>query len=271
MAQNGLFPVTYGRYGNRYWKRFTSYEFAANQSNCAIVFDEIAQAAAAFPIVFNATELGVEPIALLSLSANTPNPFVSQNGRWMAAYVPSFIRCHPFVADPVNCETDRDPAYRLIVNETSGLITNDPNHEAFFNDKGGLSPALKEVQTFLQTLAAARLRTRRLCKKLQDLGLLDPIDTFGGVRLPSEALAISSSRLEHLSHSEKVHLFDCGVVRLIHAHQVSLSHCTWLRQAQLQRKQSQRSEKYTENLDISGFLSAVANAQNDDFLGTYGV
>lgn len=271
MAQNGLFPVTFGRYGHRYWKRFTSYEFAAYQTICAIVVDEIEQAAAAFPIVFNETERGVEPIALLSLSANTANPFVSRDGRWMAAYVPSILRCHPFAADPVTYNAGRAIEHHLVVDETSGLITSSPNFEAFFDNHDELSNALKEVQTFLQTLVAARLKTQKICKKILDLALLDPIGDIGGVSLPSNMLAISTLRLEHLSHFERTQLFECGALRLIYAHQVSLSHCTWLHQAQMQKELLEGAEKYTENSDISSFLSAMANAQNDDFLGTNGV
>lgn len=272
MVQNGLVPVTFARHGRIYWRRFTSYEFAVDRADCAIVHQEALQAASAFPIVFKRDLVGFEPYVILSFFAGMPTPFVSQDGRWMAAYVPSDLRCFPFRAEPVGrASADSKPLFQLCVDEASGLISNDPDDETFFDQTGTLSPVLQEVQAFLRRRAAAREATQTLCQIVDDLGLFEPFAAHEGIDLAPGTFAVSTQRISSLSHAEKLRLVDSGALQLIHAHQVSLSHCRWIAQAQQQLLQQKSQVKYTKNLEISSFLHAIANAQIDDFLGTNGV
>jgi len=266
MAQNGLFPVTYTRHGHRYWKRFTSYEFFANRTECAVVAEEIQKAAATFPIVFAKTERGMEPQVLLSLRTGWPCPFVSQDGRWMASYVPSSLRCYPFQAKRMpKGKTGGAERFQLYVDESSGFVTRNPKDEMFFESDGRLSDELSEAQAFLTAYVTAREVTSKLCRTMASLDLFEPAEPVGAVDLPGESFRISPSRLQKLTQAEKLVLLDSGAFGLIHAHQISLSHCEWLLQAQQQLAQRRDLEKYTENSDLSGFLHAMANAQNDDF------
>ncbi|WP_170405299.1 SapC family protein [Ruegeria arenilitoris] len=272
MAQNGLVPVTAARHGHQYWKRFTSYEFATNRADCAIVLQEAPQIAAAFPIVFRETGEGVEPRAVLSLKDDMPTPFVSQEGRWLATYVPSELRSHPFQAQPLGQNTpDGSTLFQLNVDETSGLLSTNPRDEPFFDLAGILSPALRDVQRYLQTRVAAHETTLELCQTLRAMGLFEPAESHDEITLPSGTLGISPLRLKKLSQAEKLKLLDSGAFLLIHAHQISRCHFAWLARAQQQLAEQNSQQKYTENSDISGFLSAMANAQNDDVLGTGGV
>lgn len=272
MAQNGQVPVTFSRHGQRYWTRFTSYQFAANRTECAIVFQEVQQAAATFPILFKKTARGYEPAGILSVLKDRPTPFVSPTGRWFASYVPSALRCYPFQAEPTGRKTaDQTPLFQLKVDESSGLLSDDPMDEAFFDNTGAVSPALREVQVFLQARAAAHEATLALCHIINSLGLFEPITSHDGITLPPDKFGVSVQRLKTLSQVENLKLVDSGALFLIHAHQISLSHCGWLAQAHQQLAQQNPQEKYTENSDISGFLYAMANAQNEDFLGTSGV
>ncbi|WP_170326695.1 SapC family protein [Ruegeria arenilitoris] len=272
MAQNGLVPVTAARHGHQYWKRFTSYEFATNRAGCAIVLQEAPQIAAIFPIVFKEISGGIEPRAILSLTDDMPTPFVSPEGRWLASYVPSELRCHPFQAQPLGQNTpDGSALFQLNVDETSGLLSTNPKDEPFFDMAGKLSPGLQDVQRFLQTRVAARETTLELCQTLRVMGLFEPAESHDGVALPFGSLGISAPRLKKLSAAEKLKLLDSDAFLLIHAHQISLCHFAWLAHAQRQLAEQNSQQKYTENSDISGFLSAMANAQNDDVLGTSGV
>ncbi|WP_170330297.1 SapC family protein [Ruegeria arenilitoris] len=269
MAQNGLVPVTVARHSHQYWKRFTSYNFAANRDDCSIVLQEVPQIAASFPIVFKETSRGIEPRAVFSTSVDLPNPFVSPDGQWLAAYVPSELRCQPFRAKPVGLESAGRPAlFQLNVDEASGLLSTNPKDEPFFDRTGEMSPALRDVRSFLQTRTAAHNATLALCQTIKGLKLFEPVETHDGIALPAGTFCISTPRLAKLPRIEKLKLIDSGAFLLIHAHQVSLSHIAWLARVQCQMARSISPNKYTENLDISGFLHAMANAQNDDFLGT---
>lgn len=272
MDQNGLFPVTFTRHAGKRWKRFTSFDFATNQSDCPIVLQEVPQVAAAFPIVFKKTNEGLEPRAVFSLVSNLPNPFVSKDGRWFAAYVPSDLRCHPFVASRLGPNAiGENPVFQLMVKETSELVTNDPNDERFFDESGASAPALVEVRTFLQNRQAAREETLALSRRLSALNLFEPADTYEGVVLPAESHVILTRQLNNLSRSEKLSLLESSAIQLAHAHQVSLSHCSWLASVHHQSVLHSEQEKYTKNSDVSGFLCAVAQAQNADLQRSHGV
>ncbi|MEM9105557.1 MAG: SapC family protein, partial [Pseudomonadota bacterium] len=84
MERKKLVPVTVARHGNMYWKRFSSYAFAADLTETAVVSAEIPQTAAAFPIVFREIDEKIGPVAILSLVANRLTPFVSSDGQWLA-------------------------------------------------------------------------------------------------------------------------------------------------------------------------------------------
>ncbi|MES0825000.1 SapC family protein [Ruegeria sp. SCP11] len=272
MAQNGLVPVTVARHGHRFWKRFTSYSFAATRTDCAVVLQELPQAAAAFPIVFKNTNQGIEPRAILSLSDSSSTPFVSPDGLWLASYVPSDLRCYPFQAEFISNETaDQTPLFRLSVDEASGLISNNPRDEAFFSHNGTLSSALDDVRSFLQAREASKQATLELCRQIEALGLFEPMSSHNGIALPQGTLGVSTLRTKNLPVSEKLKLLESGSFFLVHAHHISLSHCEWLNRVQQQIVQANYLEKYTKNSDVSGFLCAMANARNDEILGISGV
>ncbi|MBO9447512.1 SapC family protein [Ruegeria sp. R14_0] len=262
MAQNGLFPVTYNRYGHRYWKRFSSFHFARHQHLCPVVAQEVLHIAAAYPMVFHETNNWVEPVAILSLSPHTPTPFVSDNGRWLATYIPSALRCPPF--HTVRSDPCHENSLQLMVDETLGLVTDSPGNEPFFTDSGELTEELQKVLSFFQTRETSAFATRRTCRTLQDLGLFTRLTVHDGVDLPAATLGVDMQRLNALSQSEKLTLLETGALQLVHAHQVSLSHLAWFSIVQKRAARTDTQKQYTENSDVSLFLTAMAHAQNED-------
>lgn len=261
MAENGLFPVTYARHGDRYWKRFSSYHFAETQHACPIVEKETLLVAAAFPIVFRNNEGSIEPVALLSLKADSLSPFVSNDGQWLAAYVPSALRCPPFQAGwPIQPECSS----QLLVDESSGLVTDSSEDEPFFTDAGELTAELSNVLRFISAREAAVIETRSMCDVIQGLDLLKPMAGYENVALSTGYLSLDTRRMNTLSQAEKHALLDVGAIQLLHAHQVSLSHIAWLSRVQEQLGRPKPTSQYTENSEISHFISAMADARNEE-------
>nr|WP_170333628.1 SapC family protein [Ruegeria arenilitoris] len=258
MTQNGLFPVSRDRHQARYWQRFTSYGFARELSECPVIHTELCQIAAAFPIMFRKTRSGIRPFAVFSLTAG-PVPFVSTQGRWLASYVPSILRCYPFSAEPL---TDTPPntnqPFRLLVDEASGLVTDDIRDEPFFTTDGTLTPDLCAVCAFFQSHTTANAATRRMCDIIDKMDLFKPLLHHDGIDLEPEWLGIDFARMEALSQPHKLLLMNNNALGLIHAHQVSLSHCAWVFKAQ--QKQLHRSPD-AESPELNGFLCAMASAQ----------
>ncbi|WP_271948974.1 SapC family protein [Ruegeria faecimaris] len=262
MAQNGLVPINFNRHSHRYWKRFTSYDFAAERTESVIVEEEVLQIAATFPIVFRRTGPEIEPIAVYSLLAGEPSPFVSTEGRWLASYIPSELRSHPF-----SCRRmDNGSTFQLVVDEGSGLLTEECSDNPFFSTPDTLGTELKEVQNFLKARATSQIRTTEICKMIDAFGLFEPLSgnlEFGSAH---NWLQINSARLEQLSAKRKLELVETKGLRLIYGHQASLSNLRWLFQAQKQISQAGASVKYTENSELTGFMNAFAQAQTDDVI-----
>lgn len=268
MAQNGLIPVTFERHGHRYWRRFTSYAFARNRLSCAVVSAEIHHAAAAFPVVFHRTGDAIEPIAVLSLTPGTETPFVSPDSRWLASYVPSALRCPPFEIGRVGVKTE-DPVC-LLLDETTDLLTDDPQDELFFTQSGDLSSELQRVWAFLKRRMSMAQQTRALCSSMVELDLFEPLICHEGVDLPPGLLGISSERLANLPQPHTAILMNNGGLRLIHAHQVSLCHFAWLAQAHRQATRTEATQNTEIEPGLSVFLSAMADAHLCDGLSPLG-
>ncbi|NVO57775.1 SapC family protein [Rhodobacteraceae bacterium B1Z28] len=265
MAQNGLTPISYPRHGHRFWRRFTSYEFARNVTDCPVVETEILQIAAALPIAFRSVAEGHEPVAILSLIPESSTPFVSGDGAWLAPYVPSALRCPPFHVSRVKaCENEPKTQLQLLVDETLGLLTDDPTDEAFFDPTGELTPELQKILAFFQARTVAADETFELCRIIDGMKLFTPLTRHLGMEYPPGLLGINSRALRDLPQAQKAVLTNSEALRLIHAHQVSLSHTAWLMRAQQQARQHSPHPKSGELSDVSGFLDAMASAQQTE-------
>ncbi len=264
MAQNGLIPVSYKTHGHRFWRRITSYEHARSVTVCPVVETEILEVAAAFPMAFRATGEIIEPVAILSMAPEGANPFVSANGAWLAAYIPSLLRCPPFLTGPADRRSPNDTPFRLMVDEASGLVTDDPQDEAFFDANGDLAPELQRLRSFFQARLATAEKTRRLCVDIDKMGLLAPLTQHQGCRFPPGFKGIDPNVLDGLSQSQSAGLANSGALRLIHAHQVSLSHSAWLTQAQRPAAVTPQPDHLHGISTTSEFLKAMANARDTE-------
>ena len=145
VTQTAQVAISKDRHGGRFWRRFASYAFARDRHSVPIVLAELEPAASAFPLVFRSSATGsVEPHALLHLTVGESSPFVASDGTWRGTYVPSILRAHPFAATPAQAGAEM----ALLVDEASGLITDDPKDEAFFDENGAPSAALEQVIAF---------------------------------------------------------------------------------------------------------------------------
>ncbi|WP_299641471.1 SapC family protein [uncultured Ruegeria sp.] len=262
MAQNGLTPVSLRRHGHRFWKRFTSFDFARNMADCPVVEAEILQAAATFPIIFRKSEYGYYPMAVLSMQPDPPTPFVSAQGNWLATYVPSALRCAPF--RPQLIEPDGDGSDELLVDETSGLITDNPEDEVFFDKSGQLSPELKKVAAFFRALKESMRYTTHLCRVLADMGLFSPLTSYQGVEVPCGHYGVKQNTLEKIPQAHLSLLTSNGGLRLIHAHQISLTHCIWLAHAHARAHRVTDGSLTQKTTSVSGFLDALVAAQQKE-------
>jgi len=258
MSATGLVPIEYERHAHRFWRRFVDFSFARKLRQSPIVAAEAGLAAAAFPILFQCKTKQFSPVILLSLFHELDTPFVSTSGIWRAAYVPTSLRCHPF-STGTNCRQRQDDIC-LMVDESSGLISDDPADEPFFQTDGALAPELEAVRAFFKSRERAVSETEHICNLINEAGLFVPAHQHDGLRLPHALFGIDTLQLNTLSPAHLSLLMKSGALAFIHAHQISLAHCKWLWHAQYQSGSNpQRLQDSTETETVR-FLGALAEA-----------
>jgi hypothetical protein len=262
VTQTGQVPVSHERHGGRSWRRFTSYAFARSLHCVPVVLAELDPAAASFPVVFAEDAQGMMPVALLHLRRGAASPFVAEDGSWRGTYVPSALRAHPFSASA----TGAGDEMALLVDEGSGLVTDDPRDEAFFAADGTPSEPLGQVIAFFRTRALSERDTRAACAALDEAGLLAPLPVLPGMDEADARglLAIPPDRPDALPDSALPGLWRSGALRLAQAHRLSLHHASWMARALSAAPGASAPAPAADAPDsrLSDFLSAVADARD---------
>ena len=271
MNEDRRVPLSTDRHRGRFWRRFTSYDFARHRRSVPLVLAEAEPVAAAMPVVFAPGEDGLEPVALLRIIPGGPSPFVSPQGLWLATYVPSVLRVHPFSARAAG-----DGRMNLMIDEDSGLITGDPSDEAFFDAEGGLAKPTAELVEFFRQREASALRGRAAVARLAALDLLTPFAPSNLAAPPGSfdgLLAIDRARFDALEDAAWLELRRLGAIALAHAHLVSMAQVPWLARAEqlkdeeaagLRRTASAPAADLPSQRGVEDFLAAFAAAQDTD-------
>jgi hypothetical protein len=209
---------------HREWsiKRENSYGFARGLSSVPLTAVEFPKAAADYPIVFVPAGEEVVPSAVLGVR-DGQNLFLDADGRIDAGYVPAFLRRYPFVFS-----TSKDGrTFALCIDEKFEGFNQDGRGERLFDGEGEQTNYLAGVLGFLQEYQAHFAATRRFCKKLQELELLESVGArFRLENGQSGALTgfqvIQRSKLHALSGEKLEELSKTGELELAYAHLQSL-------------------------------------------------
>jgi len=142
------------------------YDFVRNVRAIPVTLPEFATAQRHYPIVLSSVDEPV-PLAVTAVLDET-NLFVDAGGQWdPLCYVPSYLRCYPF-----GVAMDDQGRGALLIDRASAAVTENPRFPFF--EGGELSEHTKQMLQFCTRYEAERARTRELCERLRDLGLLTP-------------------------------------------------------------------------------------------------
>jgi hypothetical protein len=266
-----IVPVTPERHRGRFWRRFTSWDFARAHRLVPIVLGEHEQVAASLPIVFVRTDAGLWPVALTRLTERGDGgALISPEGRWRGGYVPSSLRVHPFAA-----RRGATGDQQILVDEASGLVTDTPEDEPFFDDSGAPAPALQQVIDFFRDRAVAEHRTRAAMSEAAARAPLVPFtppESLG--RMAAQGLFVPDrARIEGLGRADLGALHRGGALALMQAQAVSMHHLPVLAAAETQIElgsgpHRQHTPAIVENdhrdTALSGFLDALAESRDRD-------
>jgi hypothetical protein len=213
----------------------TGFGFARNANSLYLAGVEFAEACKEYAIVFTRAANGrIVPVAMLGLRSRE-NLYVDEQARWLATYVPAFVRRYPFVLAELSGESMGvciDEAY-------AGL--NDQDGESLFDAQGNNTAFLQNALDFLNLYQQEYRRTEAFCHRLEQAGLLremnakaDLVDgrsfTVGGL------LVVDEQKLMALPDATVLSLFRAGELHLVSMHLTSLSNMKTLVNRMAERK-----------------------------------
>ena len=146
----------------------TRFSFAAGAHIIPAVIDEFVSGGRALPIVFIPGAIRATPVFLVGLSPGH-NAFVDDDGRWLADYVPAFMRRYPFIVGEV---ANASPL--ICIDDSSGLLSETHGEDLFTSD-GGRTPLLERTALFVGEYMAAAKRTEEFVDLMQKLDLFRTI------------------------------------------------------------------------------------------------
>ena len=186
MTQLGIYesavPLTPQRHGDVSVHVGTDYAFSARLTSVPLLAIEFRDAAAEYPIAFaRSTDVPI-PLVVLGVRQDE-NLFVSADSGWRARYQPAFVRRYPFVFG-TQPEQER---LVLCIDEAYPGLNREGRGNRLFEPDGKSTAYLERMLKFLEEYQAQVRRTRIFCSRLEELGLLAPIDAT--VALPGSRSA----------------------------------------------------------------------------------
>lgn len=241
--------VSRERHVNKFWRRYTDYNFAAQETLLPLVIAELSRAAVSMPIALMSQDDGYKLVAVTALAPGG-NLFVAPSGQWLGNYVPAVLRGYPFrLIRPQNAT---DPV--LCVDEESGLI-NEEEGEAFFNAQGEPTELIKQVMDFLAQVEQSRIATDLAVAAIADAGLIEPwpmkVKKEGGGDIEVTGLhRVSEAKFNNLEDEAFLKLRHAGALAIAVLQMVSMQQISVFdKLAQVQARLAQGQTAQVQDLD----------------------
>ena len=233
-----LTAITPQYFADKAWKRQAGYAFAAQANILPIVMAELAKLVPTLPLGFVQTEGGFQLMGITALQPGT-NLFIAPDSRWLGGYVPAALRGYPFcLVKPPDHE-----ASILCFDESSGLLVEAGQGEAFFDEAGTPSQALKDILDFLAQTDRNRVVTQTAVDAVQAAGLIQPwpLNVQNGDKTVAvEGLyRIDETVLNALDAATLHGLRDKGALALAYAQLLSMNQLSVLEKLSLAQAQMQ--------------------------------
>lgn len=274
-----LIVLSRDRHATRRWRKPATYGFARARRLVPLVLAETDAAASGMPLVFAQGEDDAlpQPVALLRLHAEN-SAYVTEDGRWLAPYIPAILRVYPFSARPaVHADNDAPPRMELLFDEGSGLLSDDARNTRFFDPYGAPSKALDAVIAFFRQYEASAAATQTAMQALSRARTPDGAGLFTPLRHGDTALsgllALDRKAFDTLDNDSFLQLRAAGAIPLAMGHFISKTQIDWLARAEYALQQNPDAQTHTAmphtgsgapGADISDFLTALATAQHSD-------
>lgn len=222
-------PVSNARHSGGSVQTGGDFSFARSVNSVQLMAVEFPAAAAEYAIVFAGNEDATMPAVILGVR-NNQNLFLAKDGTWQARYIPAFVRRYPFVFS----SSDDGKTFTLCLDESFPGFNREGRGQPLFGEDGKPSAYVGNVMKFLQEYQAQFQRTRAFCRKVRELGLLEPmqaqISTGAGERLSLGGFwAVNRGKLKELPGDKLAELAKTDELELLYLHLHSMRNFDGLR------------------------------------------
>ena len=163
-------PVSAARHAQISLEAGSDFAFSAGINAVPLMAVEFQRAAAEYAIVFTQAGDEIMPSAVLGVR-DDQNLYLAADRTWQADYIPAFIRRYPFV---FSSSADGN-TMTLCIDESHPGVNAAGRGERLFGADGKPTPFVEGVLKFLQEYQVQFERTRQFCRRIRDLGLLEPM------------------------------------------------------------------------------------------------
>ena len=216
------------RHASLRWQRNPDYAFVAHEAIAPLVAAELPKAMMSLPIAFTEQSGGYVPSAILSLLPGK-DLYVTKSGCWSGDYIPAAFRSYPFRL----ANTD-DGQQALCIDDDSGLVSNGPEGERFFNEDGQPAQAVLDILSFLTQIEQSRVATTVACAALQKHALIRPwaitLKTETGEQQIEGLFQIDEAALNQLSAEALLEVRNAGALPIAYCQLLSMQHLPMLGQ-----------------------------------------
>lgn len=214
--------ITKSGFANLRWKRYNSYQFAAQDTVAPLVVQELSKACTSLPIAFIKQGDTFIPAAVQGLEP-AQNLLVAPDGRWIGSYTPAAYRSYPFRL----AETEEDQLI-LCIDTDSGLV-GEHYDQLFFDEAGAPASSINEVLSFLQQVRNNHQLTMRLCAVLDAEGLIQPWPIkVKGSNNAEQALdglfRIDEAKFNQLDAEALHRVHQAGALPVVYCQLISMQH-----------------------------------------------
>ena len=200
----------------------TNLNFAKELTATPLVASEIALVGKDFPVVFTSGD-ATDLVALTSL--NGSNLAINQEGKYIVAYVPAFLRRYPFA---LAANQENPDQHVIMIDEGAECVSNTKGKQLFSKD-GAHSETLSNAITYIQNYENERITTLNIINEIKQSGILEEREISVGEGetkkvLINGFLVINREKLNALSDEILASWVRRGIISFIDAHLNSLSH-----------------------------------------------
>lgn len=211
-------------HGDLYIESADGFQYADNTNSVYIAAVEFARAAREYPIVFarDADQL-IFPVVLLGLKQNQ-NLFLDKKGKWLAEYIPAYVRRYPFILARSGGDQDE---FTVCIDESFPGFNTAKKGKPLFDEKGDHQTVLQQVVDFLRDYQNQIRLTNLFCEAVNELDILEPMQAniklnSGKKHITGSFLGINRDKLKALKPAACARLVRSEHMELIYAHLASL-------------------------------------------------